>query len=287
VSRQSVTTDSPCGRDLWVRLSTVIGIALLAGLSLAVVSAVGQPFLFGDQNGYWDAALRLRTGQGLYAEPAFLSGSYQYPPWFALVWLPLTFLPQLFVQVCWTLLLLAAAVWLLLRAHPLLAAALAPFLIWACFIGNVQTLMLAGLAYGLPRRSGPVWIGVAASLKITPIVYALVYVGRRQWREALVAGVVAAILWLPGLAFGIADYPTTIGGTLSVLSRFGLLVYIPAVLIACAFVLWRPSWLSASVAVLTALPRLLLYDLGYLLVPAREPAKTRQRQVVLFKAGRG
>ena len=47
--------------------------------------------------------------------------------------------------------------------------------------------MIAPLAWFIGGRSGPLWVGIAASLKIFPILYVLTYLGRGQWVRALVA----------------------------------------------------------------------------------------------------
>lgn len=56
-----------------------------------------------------------------------------------------------------------------------------PILIGISAVGNAQALMVAWLVWGAERRSGPLWIALAASLKAVPILFAIVYIGRRQW----------------------------------------------------------------------------------------------------------
>jgi hypothetical protein len=245
--------------------------ALLAGISIAVLVATRSAVIGGDAQAYWQAAMRLREGADLYPTMAGQDASdvYRYAPWFAIAWVPLTFLPREAVEAVWLGVLVVAATYALLNAQVMLAASLAPFLVWSALSGNVHALMIAALVYGVDRRSGPIWIGISASLKITPILFALVYVGRRQWRPALLALVVGVLLWLPAVAFDLSYFPRGPGSTLSILSRFGILPYLSLGVLAIVLALVRPSWLSAAIAVLVWLPRLLLYDLSYLLVGSR------------------
>ena len=66
----------------------------------------------------------------------------------------------------------------------MLVALFAPILVGISAVGNVQPLLIAALVWSVERRSGPAWIGVAASLKIFPILFAAVYLGRREWARA-------------------------------------------------------------------------------------------------------
>jgi hypothetical protein len=132
--------------------------------------------------------------------------------------------------------------------------------------------MIAALVWGAPRRSGPVWIGLAASLKVVPLAYALVYAGKRQWTRAGLAFAITATLWAPALLYSLQGFPTEPGESLSLLSIAGpipwaLLAALCAVT-AIGFARTRFAWVAASTAVIAAIPRLALYDLTYLLVGA-------------------
>ena len=134
----------------------------------------------------------------------------------------------------------------------------------------MHALVIAALVWGTPRWSGPASIGVTASLKIAPIIYALIYIGRRQWGRLILSVAIAAFLWAPALLYDLENYPTDPGDSFSALSLVGpvpwlLLVGIFAVG-AIAFARTRHAWVAGSVAVISAVPRLALYDLTYLLV---------------------
>ena len=136
--------------------------------------------------------------------------------------------------------------------------------------GNVHALVIAALVWGTPRRSGPAWIGVTASLKIAPILYALIYVGRRQWLRFVTAIVLTGLLWLPVLLYDLDEYPAEAGASLSLLSISGPvawgLVAAGSAIVVILLARTRHAWLAASTAVIAAIPRLALYDLTYLLV---------------------
>ena len=246
----------------------------------AVIAAytITQTFA-GDVNSYWTAAERLRAGEPLYRSDVNIGSTaiYLYSPWFAFAWIPLTFLPRDLVEVAWVALMAGcavAAVVPLARTRTLegavMATLLGVFLLYAAFIGNAAPLMIAGLVW---FRS-PVMIGLAASLKITPLVLAVVYAGRGEWSKVAVAVGVTTVLWLPALALGVLDYPLGTG-----LSTLSMLAYAPILwgvvaLVAVAVAFWlaptRYAWLGAAAALMACLPRMLFYDIGYLAI-SRSP----------------
>ena len=258
----------------------IIALALCIGVGIAIVYANVRSWELEDANAYWNAAERLRHGEPLYVlvDPAADETiAYRYAPWLAWLWVPLTYLPRLAVQVGWSALLIAAAavaLWPLARIRSAAAICLlfllGGLLVRTASTGNIHVLLIAALVWGLPRRSGPVWVGVAASLKIAPLAYVLVYLGRRQWRRAGVALFVSGLLFAPALLYDLSHYPVDPGESFSLLSLAGPL---PWALVAGGAALGtlllsatRFGWSSAAVAVIAATPRLDYYDLTYLLV---------------------
>ena len=263
-----------------IGLLKLITLAICIGIGLAIVIANVRSWQLEDADAYWNAAQRLRHGAPLYIQvdpAADEMTAYRYAPWLAWVWVGLTFLPKPVVQVGWSLLLLAAtvlAITPLLRQRTVaavcLTAVLGGLLVRTASTGNVHALLIAALVYGVPRSSGPIWIGLAASLKIAPIAYALVYVGRRQWGRALLAVGVAAVLFAQALLYDLSNYPTDPGDSFSLLSLSGPIPWAAAaavwVVVAVAMARTRVAWGAASVAVMSLIPRLELYSLTYLLV---------------------
>lgn len=251
--------------------AVVIGIAIFNVLLLLNVHPLS------DMNAYWDAAQRLRDGLPLY--PPLLDTQsaevYRYAPWFAFAWVPITYLPYAVVGAAWIGVSLVAGAWILKRVGSLPAAVfLGPLLLQVALIGNVHVLLLAGLLWGLDRRSGPAWIAVAASLKGFPIVLALVYIGRREWGKLAVTLALSALLILPILAFDLSSYPLSDGGGL--VHHYGLpWPWVPAMLAIATLVIARSryGWLAAATALVFASPGAQPYHLTYpLLGLARESA---------------
>ena len=274
----------------WRRWAQYLALAICIGFGIAFVIANVPSWELEDSEAYWRAALRLRAGEPLYVavDPAADEMlAYRYAPWLAWLWVPLTMLPKTAVLVGWSAVLVAAgaaAVVPLLRRRTVaalcLAALLAGLLVRTASTGNVHALMIAALVWGAPRRSGPLWIGIAASLKLVPILYVLRYVGRGEWRSAFVAVALAALLLAPALLYDLGGFPADAGESLSLLSMAGV---VPWVLLAAAcaaaaigLARRRYAWAAASAALLAAIPRLALYDLTSLLVGldrVEEPAR--------------
>jgi len=275
----------------WARLVTL---AVACGLGVAFVWANVTSWNLEDMNAYWNAAQRLRDGLPLFpvATDPGAPEVFRYAPWFAWLWVPLTYLPKVAVQIGWTVILIACVVFVVgtvLRrptvATICLAALLGGLLVRTASTGNVHPLLIATLMYGVPRRAGPVWIGVAASLKFAPIAYALVYVGRGEWRRAAVSVLVAAVLVAPALLYDLTNYPIAARNGLVLVSIPGLLPWAVVALLcagaAIALARSRYASVSASVAVVASIPRPLLYDLTYLLVAlGSEPRPSNLPRVV-------
>jgi len=268
----------------WVFLG---GAALLFALmgyglsSYALSREVGA-----DVAAYWGAAERLRAGEPLYvAGAANASDLYRYAPWFAAAWVPLTFLPPEAVEVAWVGLMIAAAI---LSTVPLVRHGLtgtaafslfAPIQIQAAVFGNIQPLLVLMLMWGVERRSGPLWIAIGASLKAVPLLLALVYAGRGEWGRAGLALVLTAVLVAPAFLFDLSGYSTQAGpGQMSLTSVAGQLYLAVAILLVGAtYAVARArspfAWLTGALAMMATLPRLLTYEIGFLLVGFAEPSR--------------
>jgi hypothetical protein len=230
-----------------------------------------------DVAAYLGAAERLRAGEPLYGGAvANASDLYRYAPWFAVAWVPLSLLPHDVVTGAWVGLMLAAA---LLSTVPLLwrgragwaaFAVFAPLQLQGAVFGNVQPALVLLLLWGVERRSGPIWIAIGASLKGVPLLLALVYAGRGEWARAAWSVGIAAALVLPALLFNVSDYSTDVGpGQMSLWSvSLPLYLVVAIALVGLAWVAARTrfAWVVAALAALAALPRLLSYEIGFLLI---------------------
>jgi hypothetical protein len=251
----------------------VQAVALGLGIALAILS-IHEGLVWTDGRVYWMAGERVMAGEPLYPPGVDPDTSYRYAPWFAWLWAPLTLLPEWLVAGTWTAAMLVAwgvpvrtfaiGGW----SHRAIAALAAPPLLVAALGGNVQPALVALLFLSLARRPGPVAVAVAASLKVFPILFVAVYLGRREWMRATIAVGVGALLWLPMLAFGVSSYPSAVGGPLSLWS-ISPVVYIGVFAVAAIWALRRHDWPSGSVLVLIGTSvRFIPYHLGYLFCSA-------------------
>ncbi len=287
----SLTRTRSAGGSLpLARVARLLVLAIVIGWSISNVAFHVATWSLSDMDAYWNAAMRLREGQALFPPLADPSAAdvYRYAPWFAAAWVPLTFLPKVIVGVGWSALLLAGtavALWPLRRGG-LTAVAVAfllgSFLIWAASVGNVQPLLVAALVWGLDRRSGPLWVGLAASLKAVPLLYALMYVARREWWRAAACVAIAALFSAPFLLVNLSSYPVSSGDAPSPLLALSPVLYGAAVMAMMAGTIVlaarRSTYdrLAAATAVLAALPRITLLDLPQLLIGVREPNGPRR-----------
>jgi hypothetical protein len=255
------------------RIARLVVIAVVVAIGLANLIWAFGDWTFNDLHAYQSAALRLRDGGQLYGGDVTPWTAYRYAPWFAYALLPLTYLPWNFLVVAWTTFTLACsllAILPLLRAgRPealLLAAIFGPLLVAISLSGNVQAPVMALLVWALPTRWGPIAIGVAASLKVTPLLLCIGYLSHREWRRACVAAGVAVILWAPVVLFEISPITFNSGG--AAISTWAWLLLGGGATIGALWLAERRSrfaWLAATAAVYLSTPRLYLYDTTILL----------------------
>ena len=266
-----------------IRLARTVALAVVIGIGLFNLYQAATNWTLSDASAYWHAALRLRDGAALYPVLTNVDASevYRYAPWFAWVSVPVTWLPAQVAGAIWSALLLAAsglAILPLARARAwLLVAFFAPILVGISAVGNVQPILVAALVWGVERRSGPLWIGVAASLKIFPILFALVYLGRREWARGVLAAVVAIALWAPALAYDLRGYATEAGQAASLFAVPALwaIVMVAGSILTVRLARTRFAWLAAAVDVVVSLPRLFVYDVTFLMVGAVPAERSR------------
>jgi hypothetical protein len=268
------------------RLARTIALAVIIGIGIFNLYIAISQWTLSDAGAYWQAGLRLRAGEPLYPPLSAAEGSeiYRYAPWFAWLTVPWTFLPEWLAGVLWSAVLLGAsalALWPLVRLRAwILVAFFGPILVGISAVGNVQPLIVAALVLGVERRSGPVWIALAASLKIFPILLAVVYAGRRQWWAFAITLVLTAVLWLPAVVmYDLSAYPVSSGEAGALINIPILYFAVVGVAIGTTFVIarWRWGWLAGATTVVVSLPRLFVYDVTYLMLGV-EPAARGPRE---------
>ena len=232
-----------------------------------------------DGGAYYDAAIRLSHGQALY--PAVNPEAhevYRYAPWFAAAWIPLTVLPRDVALHVWSLAMLACsglAVWPLLRRPSWSSVALAALagqtLVETAMFGNAHPLVVALLVWTVGRRTFPAWVGVAASIKLVPLAFALVWVGRRDWLPAAIAVAVTGLLFAPMLLFGLDNYVTDPGTGLLSLYAVSPVLWIVVALSLVVVTLWLAihdspyAWIAAAVLMFLGPPRVVTSYLAFLI----------------------
>jgi hypothetical protein len=248
-----------------------------------------------DGGAYYDAAMRLAHGGNLY--PALNPEAhevYRYAPWFAAAWIPLTAIPRDVALHGWSVAMLAcsfAAVWPLLRrpswARVALAALAGQTLVETAMFGNAHPLVVALLVWTVGRRSFPAWVGVATSIKLVPLAFALVWAGRRRWAKTGVAAGVATLLFAPILLFDLANYPTDPGTGLLSLYSVSPILWGAVAVASLAATIWlavrgsRYAWVAAALLMFLGPPRVVLSYLAFLVpacllaMPERSPSSSR------------
>ena len=255
------------------RLPKLIVTALVTGVGVSQLILTVGDWHMSDAGAYWEAAQRLRSGEPLYPSLADSEAPevYRYAPWFAWAWVPLTFLPREAAYVAWSLILLAASaaavIPLVQRRAWLLIALFLPILVGISGIGNVQPLIVAALVLGVERRSGPVWIGLAASLKAVPLLLAATYIGRGEWWRAAAAVGVTALMVAPMLLYDLSDYPTGADAAAMLIGApvAYALVIAAGILVSGKLARGPFGWLASSTTVALAVPRFFVYDVTFLM----------------------
>lgn len=269
-----------------VRAARLVVLAILIGIGISHIVFAIRDWPLGDMDVYLQAASRLRDGEPLYVPGDVAVNSFWYAPWYAVLWIPLTYLPRDVVAVGWSAILLiatAAVVYALVREGSVarvLALLVGPPLVAVSAGGNVQSLMLLALLLGFHRRWGPLAVAIAASMKFTPILLVTAYIARREWMKAAMAVGLAALLLLPSYLMGITRAGVQSEAAPSLLGVSPILygaVIVAAIAITLS-VRRRHSVLAAATAAVLALPRLFVYDVTLVAVgAARTPTEPEER----------
>jgi hypothetical protein len=272
-------------------LGAIVGLAI--GLQAFVLHVTTDPFA--DTRLYYDAGTRLNSGQPLYIpspDPAI--GPYINPPLLAIAFRPLALLPFPAAAAIWELVVVGSFVLTLRRIglrEPVVIAlgCLALPILWALSIGQAEMILTLLLTIGSPAS-----VAVAGHLKLVPLLVALYWLGRRDWRAlahlavwVVAIGVVQLVLeptatlawlrleWLR-TAFGFrnispfAIHPLLWGATIAVLA-----------VLAIRYAPTRYGWPLAIVLTVFAYPRLLVYQLTTLLAAfggPRQPGRIADGQ---------
>jgi Glycosyltransferase family 87 len=175
-----ILIDRPRVRSV-VIASAVLG--ALIGLDTLRVHLQVDPLA--DVHAYYDAGARLNAGQPLYEQVSTTNDPdfYRYPPLLAIAFRPLALLPFETAAAIWEALLVVLFVLTIVRLDwrdrwtwIVLGWLAAPFA-WSLAVGQAQVAVTFLLAVGAPWA-----VAVAAHLKLLPVLVAIFWIGRRDWR---------------------------------------------------------------------------------------------------------
>jgi alpha-1,2-mannosyltransferase len=193
--------------DRIARWKLAAGLLLALGAAVVAFLADGHALWGADFEVYHEAGRSVLHGQTPYDFTLHGTMKYIYTPFAAVVFLPLAFLGLSGSIACWTflsVLSLEAVVWLSLglagitsrdrRATLTLVgtAAMLPVVpVFATFwLGQVNLLLLVLLLADLTRAPGRfrgVGVGIAAGIKLTPLIFVPYFLLTRRYRDAKVA----------------------------------------------------------------------------------------------------
>jgi hypothetical protein len=259
----------------------------LAGIAVAWMHVMNDPLA--DAHAYFEASARLNAGQALYPAGADPNGNeiYLYPPLLAIVLRPLAMLGFPVFAAAWEAVVVLAFVLLLRhlgvqkRSTWLAVGLLGIPIGWALSIAQAHVPLALLLAIGQPWS-----IAIAANLKLTPVLIALWWLGRRDFQSLF-----AFLAWMALLALGqiLLEGRNTIAffsnvgvdqlGAVRNLSPFpdSPILWAGLVIVGCVAVLalarTRWGWPAAVTLVTLSPPRLLVYMLMGLIAGLREPKK--------------
>ena len=208
---------------LRIRWPVAIGVAVLALVGHAIVLALwpGAHTLLIDLEVYRAGGQFLLDGRGLYDGGVVLDLlPFVYPPVAAVLFAPLALLPLPLLKVLWTALgvaLLAHLAWRMTNSMPavVLVTALATWLDpvrTTLYLGQINIVLLALVLLDLLGRRDSRWrgvgVGLAAAIKLTPLLFVAYLLVRRRFRAAATAVATFTAASLAGFALAPADSVT-------------------------------------------------------------------------------
>lgn len=268
---------------LVVFAAAVIG--ALAGAAVAWMHVLNDPLA--DAHAYFQASERLNAGQALYPAGMDPNGNeiYLYPPLLAVLLRPLALLGFPVFAAAWEAVVILSLVALLRllgvrRKNTWLAVGLLGIPIgWALSVAQAHVPLTLLLAIGQPWS-----VALAANLKLTPVLIAIWWLGRRDYQAffaflvwlVLLAAVQLVFEWRGTLAFFGSVGVDQLGAVRN-LSPFPhspelwVVLVLAGCLVTLALARTRWGWPAAVTLATLAPPRLLVYMLMGLIAAIREP----------------
>lgn len=209
----------PVQRWLVANARTIFVAAVGAGLLMAALWPGGGLI---DMQVYQAGAQTLLHGGALYSKPVFGPMEFTYPPFAAVFFAPLAVIPLPVLCVLWVAGNLGL-LWMIVRRcrevvglPPELTLVFAGLAVWlepvrtTLLLGQINLVLLALVVFDLCRSHRSKWtgvgVGLAAAVKLTPLIFVVYLLFARRWREAFtalatfVATVVIGLLLVPEAA---------------------------------------------------------------------------------------
>lgn len=179
---------------------TVFAVAVAAALVMGVLWPGGGLI---DMRVYQAGAQTWLHGGPLYSQPVLGPMEFTYPPIAAVLFAPLAVLPLPALCVVWVL-GNVALLWMIVKRcveavglPPQLALVFAAAALWlepvrtSLLLGQINIVLLALVAFDLCRSRSSKWtgvgVGLAAAVKLTPLLFVVYLLFARRFREAAVA----------------------------------------------------------------------------------------------------
>ena len=202
----------PVQRWLVANARTVLVVAVGAGLLMAALWPGGGLI---DMQVYQAGAQAWLHGDPLYSRGVLGSMFFTYPPFAAVFFAPLAVIPLPVLCVLWVAGNLCL-LWMIVRRcrevvglPPELTLVFAGLAVWlepvrtSLLLGQINLVLLGLVVFDLCRSRSSKWtgvgVGLAAALKLTPLLFVVYLLFARRWREAWTALATFAVTVVIGL----------------------------------------------------------------------------------------
>jgi alpha-1,2-mannosyltransferase len=191
----------------------LIAAVVLVAAQVAVLALwPGAHTLMIDLQVYVAGGAHLLAGQPLYDGGVLLDLPFVYPPVAAVLFAPLTVVPLPVLKIAWTALNLVLVVLVVRRCAPALpppaVALLTAAALWldpvrtTFYLGQINVVLLASVLLDLTGKRRGYALGVAAAVKLTPLLFVAYLLVERDFRAA--GRATATFAALTGLGFLLA-----------------------------------------------------------------------------------
>jgi alpha-1,2-mannosyltransferase len=207
----------PVARSVTALLVTALLVTALLGAAQVVVLAIwpAAHTLMIDLQVYVAGGRHVLHGDPLYAGGVLLDLPFVYPPIAAVLFVPLSLVPLGLLKALWTVLGIGLLVLVVRRCAPGLPPAVVALLVTTAlwldpvrttfYLGQINVVLLAIVLLdltGRPSRWRGVGLGIAAAIKLTPLLFVAYLLLTRRFRAAGVA--VATFVAATALGFAVA-----------------------------------------------------------------------------------